>query len=92
MKTQSIKEIIFEMIKLLQIVSMEEWAFALIHVHDEIRLDPIHTKVKIISMFGGSGSLNDIVLHKNGQALIHENSEFDRLRSALYSACHDWKP
>jgi len=89
MKIQSIKEIILQIIKLLQIGSIDEWVIAFSHIHDEIDLDPIRTKAKIISIFGGSGSLNDIVLYKNGQPLILENSEFDRLKLALYSACHD---
>jgi len=35
-------------------------------------------------LYGGMGSFNDIVLHKNGMPLIHENEELDDLRHMLY--------
>lgn len=40
-------------------------------------------------MYGGMGSLNDIVLYKNGQPLIAENDEFDALRTELYNLCRE---
>jgi hypothetical protein len=35
-------------------------------------------------LYGGMGSFNDIVLHKNGIPLIRENDELDDLRHKLY--------
>ena len=47
---------------------------------------------KYRSIFGGSGSFNDIVLHDgSGVPLQAENDELDRLRTELYNACHGWK-
>lgn len=36
-------------------------------------------------LYGGMGSFNDIVLHKDGLPLIKENDELDNLRHILYN-------
>ncbi|AWH84708.1 hypothetical protein HYN59_06050 [Flavobacterium album] len=40
---------------------------------------------KIISIYGGAGSFNDLVLYKNGAVCSEENNELDRLRNGLYN-------
>lgn len=42
----------------------------------------------ILSLYGGMGSLSDVVLHKDGDWLVEENIRFDALRSELYEACN----
>jgi hypothetical protein len=49
------------------------------------------TILNILSMYGAVGSLNDIVLYKNGQLLLRESSELDELRSDLYDDCKKLK-
>lgn len=39
---------------------------------------------KILSMYGGMGSFNDLVFHKDGKPLGKENDELDVLRRELY--------
>ena len=39
------------------------------------------------SFQGGMGSLNDLVLHKNGTPLIDENNKFDKLKDELFELC-----
>ena len=39
---------------------------------------------KIASLYGGMGSLNDVVLQKDGMPHAAENEEFARLRSQLF--------
>ncbi|PZG51345.1 hypothetical protein C1I98_08960 [Spongiactinospora gelatinilytica] len=39
---------------------------------------------KILRMYGGMGSLQDIVL-QNAAGVLPENAEFDRLRRALFA-------
>lgn len=41
----------------------------------------------IIGMYGGMGSLNDVILYERGQPLFEENEEFDALRVELYDIC-----
>ena len=75
------------MILLLRTENLEDWAETL----EAISLDPSQSKkslsTKILSMYGGAGSLNDIVFYREGQSLIDKNNEFDKLRSHLYVLC-----
>jgi len=41
----------------------------------------------IIRMYGGMGSLNDVILYEGNQPLIDGNKEFDALRSELFDKC-----
>lgn len=66
-----------------------EWARALKRFENEIENTPDATSSKILSIFGGMGSFNDIVLYKNGQPLIPENNELFELRSILYDLCRE---
>ncbi|KQS49654.1 MULTISPECIES: DUF6966 domain-containing protein [unclassified Sphingomonas] len=43
----------------------------------------------IIGMYGGMGSLNDVILYEAGQPQFQENEEFDALRSELYELCQN---
>ncbi|MDH4563186.1 hypothetical protein [Pseudomonas sp. BN411] len=75
------------LIELLRLGGEDDWAVAL----EEVRLD-FHCDVKfassrLLSMFGGMGSLNDIVLYSDGQPLIAENNELDLLRAKIYEVC-----
>ena len=58
---------------------------------DEYRADMNHdydlALSQIIELYGGMGSLTDIVLYCNGQPLIDENNEFAKLRTRLYELC-----
>jgi hypothetical protein len=38
-------------------------------------------------MYGEEGSLNDVVLHRDGQPLGKENDELDALRTQLLELC-----
>ncbi len=42
-------------------------------------------------LLGGMGSLNDIVLSRNGVPLIEENNKLEALRRALYNNCSTYK-
>ena len=42
---------------------------------------------KIMAMYGGLGSLNDVILYEGNKPLIAENTEFDALRTELYDLC-----
>lgn len=38
-------------------------------------------------MYGGMGSLSDIVLYLEGRPAVKENNEFEDLRERLYTLC-----
>ena len=80
------------MAELLRLSSRNDWAKTLEKCHEEIENAPNATAARIRSMYGGMGSLNDVVFYRNGQALAAENSEFDMLRSELYQLCHGGLP
>ena len=76
------------MVQLLRLGGFEDWAGALEKHHDDIASEPNITKGRILSLYGGMGSLNDLVLYNKGVLLAKENSELDVLRSQLYELCH----
>ncbi|WP_425319215.1 DUF6966 domain-containing protein [Chromobacterium violaceum] len=41
-----------------------------------------------LSLYGGMGSLNDLILYKDGQPLAKENVELDSFRIKLHALCH----
>lgn len=42
------------------------------------------TKNEIRSIYGGTGSFNDLVLYENGQVLTEKNNNLDKLRRDLF--------
>lgn len=77
------------MAELLRIDGRNDWANALDRYHREIANNPSVTAARIRAMYGGMGSLNDLVLYRNGQLMVAENDEFDTLRLELYQLCHE---
>jgi uncharacterized protein YjgD (DUF1641 family) len=88
MKTIEMSSILKRMVELLAATSHREWADALSNVQRQLSTDAAMASSDILRMYGGLGSLNDIVLYRDDQPLIDENVEFDRLRTKLYELCH----
>lgn len=72
---------------LLQSCDRTIWADSIPKIIELLKFDPDTAKYEILRLFGGVGSLNDLVLYLNGQPLIKENDELDKLRSEIYNAC-----
>ncbi|MBN3862045.1 hypothetical protein HCU66_07360 [Pseudomonas frederiksbergensis] len=75
------------MVCLLEVGEANEWAKSLRSVS---RLKESDAKIlynTVLGMYGGVGSLNDVVLYSGGKVLIAESNEFDMLRSELYDLC-----
>jgi hypothetical protein len=65
-----------------------DWGSSFQRLKAEYGSNPHGACGKILSVYGGMGSFNDIILHSpNGIPLSAENDELDRLRSELYSEC-----
>lgn len=79
--------ILEEMATLLDVAGTQDWAEGLRRVasYDEPEASFLYGSV--LRMYGGSGSLSDIVLYKNGKLLKEENNKFYELRSKLYLLC-----
>lgn len=84
---QKIEIILARMAELFRIGEGYDWANAIEKLREKIVTDPDETAYRIRISYGGMGSLNDIVLHRNGQPLTTENDELDALRIELYKLC-----
>jgi len=83
----NIENTLVKMIDLLRLSGVNNWADALESTSQELATRPVQVASKILSMYGGMGSLNDVILYDNGQPLSKENTEFDGLRTSLYDLC-----
>ncbi|WP_454866768.1 DUF6966 domain-containing protein [Pseudomonas lini] len=79
--------VLTRMIELLRFGGEDDWAVALEKIKKGFDSDPRFKSSQLLSMYGGMGSLNDIVLYRGGQPLVAENNEFDELRIQLYELC-----
>jgi hypothetical protein len=89
MNIQKIESVLSRMRDLLIAGAISDWASALDGCRSDLSVDPVSVRSRILAMYGGMGSLNDLVLYRNGQPMVRENNELDALRSELYSLCHD---
>lgn len=87
--TQEFEIKLERLIELLTNGGKADWAKEFIRIKKNIEFDLENSKREIISMYGGMGSLNDVILHNNGVILIAENHEFIRLKSTLFDMCYD---
>lgn len=83
----NIENTLEKMIGLLRLGGVNNWADALKSVSQELAIQPTQVASEILSMYGGMGSLNDVILYSDGQPLSKENTEFDGLRTSLYDLC-----
>lgn len=79
-----IENILDEMCFILKGCDLERWANILLDIKKMIRHDTKDARYSIMSLYGGMGSLNDLVLFKDGVMLIEENDVFEELRNRLY--------
>lgn len=84
---QDIESVLEKMEALLRLGARDTWADALEVHRFELRAAPSSAVAEILAMYGGMGSLNDLVLYRAGQPLPKENNELDELRSELYELC-----
>lgn len=89
MNIQNIDEVMNRISELLQLGGLDDWAEALESMRRQYAIDPVGGSAKIMSVYGGMGSLNDLVLYREGQPLVKENNELDLLRSKLFLLCQD---
>jgi hypothetical protein len=73
------------MAELLQAGGHSDWALSLKSIAAQVDSDPTRACAAIVGMFGGMGSLNDVVLYEGKILLRQENQELDELRSKLFS-------
>lgn len=84
-----IREALSALADLLAEAGETTWATAFEGLRNEFEIDPEMVISKIHAIYGGMGSFNDIVLHKNGTPLYEENSLLSRYRKQLYVWIHE---
>lgn len=90
MTPEEIQSVLSEMATLLRVGYRQDWADIYEHLGKQIAVAPQAACRKILGSYGGMGSLNDVVLQKNGKMLQAENERFDSLRSLLHVLCSEY--
>ncbi|WP_414739751.1 DUF6966 domain-containing protein [Microvirgula aerodenitrificans] len=83
--------ILKKIVELLNAGAESDWAAALEKIKAEFEENPKIMSDKLLAMYGGMGSINDIILYKERRVLVAENNEFDFLRTRLYKICKEIK-
>lgn len=82
---REIKLILLEISMLLIDGGYPDWGKSFVIFTEEIETNLDGVKNKLLKLYGGMGSFNDIVLYKNNKPLINENNKLDALRTQLYN-------
>jgi hypothetical protein len=81
----NLANLLSEMASLLESYGNNSWAIAFERLAREAQVDEAEVLEEARGMFGGMGSLSDIVLHgPDASPLRKENDRFDELRRELY--------
>lgn len=79
-----IKKTVIDIANVLSSNDEDSWAKTFEKLSSELDFDCESSIFSLRKLYGGMGSFNDIVLHKDGIPLIRENDELDELRHTLY--------
>ncbi len=88
-KIQNIKKRLEKIVNLLRFCDLNDWANKIEILLYEIDDDPFYTAKNILFLYGGMGSLNDLILHKNGKILVEENNDLEKSKNKLYALCQE---
>ena len=66
----------------------EFWAAHVRRAADEVANSDAHGVQCFLGLFGRMGSLNDLVLHRDGKPLLVENGQLNVLRSRSLALAH----
>lgn len=75
--------------KLLRDGNEHAWAATMDRYREQLPQDIPEARYHIMRLFGGMGSISDVVLYREGHLLTTENDELHQLLSALYDDCKD---
>jgi hypothetical protein len=87
-------DIIKEIIPLLEFSEEDFWVSYFKNIQQQLAIIENEENAcdSILNAFqGGMGSLNDLVLHKNGKPLVNENNKMDKLKDKLFDYCMEIK-
>jgi len=84
---ETLVDTLSRMIDLLRSAGRENWVTTLETCRARAGDDVQGAARQVLSLFGGMGSLNDLILYRAQRPLIAENVELDALRERLHHAC-----
>lgn len=70
----------------------DSWSARVGRAADSVSRSDSYGLERFLSFFGGMGSLDDLVLHRDGTWLTTENDRFDALRSKAWALAKRLKP
>ncbi|MBA4078302.1 MAG: hypothetical protein C0508_24960 [Cyanobacteria bacterium PR.023] len=85
------KTVLEKIVNLLRSGDCEDWAATMEKISSEIEENPEYATSRILALYGGMGSFNDIVLCSNDLPLIKENDELDELGGELFDLCYSYR-
>lgn len=74
------------MVELLTVCNQHQWGLTLTSALNQSSGSQNLERI-ILSLYGGMGSLNDVVLYKDGEPNLEINDEFDTLRTKVFDLC-----
>ena len=80
------REIMSRIAELLRSADEQAWAVTMDRLREQLRVETPDARYQITRLFGGMGSISDVVLYRDGRLLTNENDELHRLLSTLH--CH----
>ncbi|EAV7067886.1 hypothetical protein D1V04_11965 [Salmonella enterica] len=80
-----IKKTVIDIVSILSNNDEHSWARTFEKLGSELDVDYEQALDALKGLYGGMGSFNDIILHKDGMPLMKENDELDNLRHILYN-------
>lgn len=79
-----VKEKMERMAVLLAVGGYDDWSASINNLVNIFEHEPGHVRHTLLNMYGGMGSLNDLLIYVNGNLLVNENEELDHLRTELF--------
>lgn len=76
---------------LLQSCDETLWGGSISRLIDLTEADPDMANYELLRMLGGMGSLNDLVLYRDGRPLFQENDTLAQLRAEIYNECMSFR-
>lgn len=86
-----IQETLQEISKILIDANINDWSRSIIKLSKEIVENTEEAKKKILRLYGGMGSFNDILIYEEGNLSKEKTEKLDTLRLKLFGMCQNEK-
>ena len=88
MNDELVQQLLPQIADLLKKVGLRQWEEKIRSAGVLLKSDSLAGRSELLSLFGGMGSLNDVIIYKGKELALTENDELDALRQKLYDALH----